>query len=149
MTEQEMATVDDDQAAVDNAENEDQDDEERDQPSMGSGQDGRDVKAWAIRGAVLGAATGSVAGAGIGAVLVSRPEVLRTAKDAFEDSGKHVARAVTVAVSEVLTSRSVRQLLSGNGNGDRTEAMKDTAKEAGAAAATAARDSILALRSKS
>jgi len=144
MAEQETATVDDDQAAVDN-----EDDGEQDQPGMESGQDGRDVKAWAIRGAVLGAVTGSVAGAGIGAVLVSRPEALRSAKDAFEDSGKHVARAVTVAVSEVLTSRSVRQLLSGNGDGDRTEAMKDTAKEAGAAAATAARDSILTLRSKS
>jgi hypothetical protein len=144
MAEQEMSTVDDDQEAL-----ESEDDGERDQPNMESGQGGRDVKAWAIRGAVIGAATGSAAGAGIGAVLVSRPEVVRTAKEAFEGSGKHVARAVATAVSEVLTSRSVKQLLSGSGNGDRTEVMKDTAKEAGAAAATAARDSILALRSKS
>src|SRR5438045_6738771 len=115
MAEQETQGVEDEHAAFDD----DEDDVDRTDGQM---EEGRDVKGWAARGAVIGAATGGAAGAGIGALLVSRPEVVRSAKEAFEGSGKHVVRAVAAALSEVLTSRSVRQLLSGSGNGDRTEA---------------------------
>jgi hypothetical protein len=101
---------------------------------------------WAMRGAFIGAVAGSVAGAGLGMLFAQRPETLAEARDALEGSGRHVARAAAAAAGEVVASRHLNQLLKGNGNGDRGELMKQAAKEAGAAAASAARDHIISLR---
>jgi L-aminopeptidase/D-esterase-like protein len=104
------------------------------------------TRRWAIRGAVVGAVAGGAAGAGVGILVARRPEALSQAKSAIGDSGGQVARAAVVAATEVVTSRRLSQLMAGNGNGDHSRAIKETAREAGAAAAKAARESIIALR---
>lgn len=101
---------------------------------------------WALRGAVVGAVVGGATGAGIGMLFARQPEALEQAKNAIGGSGRHVARAAAVAAGEVMTSRHLNQLLKGEGNGERGEVMKQAAKEAGVAAATAARDTIISLR---
>lgn len=101
---------------------------------------------WAIRGAVLGAVAGSAAGAGVGMLVARRPEVLKQAKSAIGGNGRQVALAAAVAATDVVTSRPFKQLITGDGNGDRTQMAKQTAREAGAAAAKAARDAIIPLR---
>ena len=101
---------------------------------------------WAVRGAVIGAVAGSAAGAGLGMLFARRPDVLAGARDAVSGSGRHVARAAAVAAGEVMASRHLGTLLKAEGEGDRGELMKQAAKEAGVAAATAARDQIISLR---
>jgi hypothetical protein len=101
-----------------------------------------------MRGAVVGAVAGSTVGAGVGILLARQPEALKQAKDAVGGSGREVARAAAVAATEVVTSRRITQVMTGNGNGDRSQAVKETAREAGAAAAKAARDSLVSLRSE-
>lgn len=101
---------------------------------------------WAMRGAVVGAVAGSAAGAGFGMLVARRPEALKQAKGAIGGSGRQVARAAAVAATEVVTSRRLNQLIAGDGNGDRSQMMKQAAREAGAAAAKAARDAIISLR---
>ena len=101
---------------------------------------------WAIRGAVVGAIAGSAAGAGVGMLVARRPEALKQAKGAIGGSGKQIVRAAAGAATEVVTSRRLNQLITGDGNGDRSQMVKQTAREAGAAAAKAARDAIISLR---
>jgi uncharacterized protein YcfJ len=101
---------------------------------------------WAIRGAVVGAIAGGAAGAGVGMLVARRPEALTEARGALGGSGKQVARAAAAAAAEVMTSRRLNQLIIGDGNGDPSQIMKQTAREAGAAAAKAARDAIISLR---
>lgn len=101
---------------------------------------------WAIRGAVVGAVAGSAVGAGIGAVLVRRPETIQATKEALDRTGRQVARAAALAASEVVTSKSLNELIQGAGNGDRAQLMKRTAKDAAAAAVNAARDAIVSIR---
>jgi hypothetical protein len=143
MAEQESSAVQDD------VEREDESDEQSQPPerqSQAKGDDGADVQSWTIRGAAFGAVAGAAAGAGIGALFAARPDVLENVKSGVGGSGRQVARAAAHAASEVMTSRSVNQLVRGNGNGDRGRLMKDAAREAAAAAATAARDAIVELR---
>ena len=102
---------------------------------------------WALRGAVVGAIAGSVTGAGLGMLFARRPETLPQARTAIGGSGRHVARAAAVAAGEVMTSRHLNQLLNAEGASDRGDVMKQAAREAGIAAATAARDTIISLRS--
>lgn len=103
---------------------------------------------WALRGALAGAVAGSVTGAGLGMLFARRPEALAQARRAIGESGAHVARAAAVAAGEVVTSRHINRLLKAEeGDGDRGELMKQAAREAGVAAATAARDQIISLRS--
>jgi hypothetical protein len=102
---------------------------------------------WAVRGALIGAVAGGATGAGLGLLFARRPDALAQARDAVGGSGRHVARAAAVAAGEVMASRHLGSLLKGEGEGDRGELMKQAAKEAGVAAATAARDQIITLRS--
>ena len=104
------------------------------------------TRKWAIRGAVLGAVAGSVAGAGVGALVARRPEALKQAKDAISGNSRQVVRAAAVAAAEVVTSKGLNELVTGGGDGDRSQLMKQSAREAGAAAAQAARDAIISLR---
>ena len=101
---------------------------------------------WAMRGAVVGAVAGSVTGAGLGVLFARRPDALAQARDAVSGSGRHVARAAAVAAGEVMASRHLSTLIKSEGDGDRGELMKQAAREAGVAAATAARDQIISLR---
>lgn len=128
-------------------ENSTTDEDERNQGAGAeAGGDRRTPSSWALRGALIGAVAGSVTGAGLGMLLARRPEALTQARDAIGESGGHVARAAAAAAGEVVTSRQLNQLLKGEGNGDRGDLMKEAAREAGKAAATAARDQIISLR---
>lgn len=129
------------------ARDEAQDDDERpdDTESESDAAEPR-TASWAIRGAVVGAIAGSVAGAGVGMLVRRRPEALTRARSAIGGSGKQIAKAAALAATEVVTSRRLSQLLTGDGNGDRSQVMKETAREAGAAAAKAARGAIVSVR---
>jgi len=102
---------------------------------------------WALRGAFVGAIAGSVTGAALGMLFARQPEALTQARSAIGGSGRHVARAAAVAAGEVMASKHLSTLVKGEDAGDRGELMKQAAKEAGVAAATAARDTIITLRS--
>lgn len=102
---------------------------------------------WAIRGAVVGAVAGSAVGAGVGILVARRPEALTQAKSAIAASGRQVARAAVGAATEAMAAQGLKELLAGDGNG-RSRVVKQTAREAGGAAAKAARDEILSLRRK-
>lgn len=101
---------------------------------------------WAIRGAVVGAVAGGAVGAGVGALVARRPQALRQAAGLVGGNARQVATAAGVAAAEVVASKGLNQLVTGDDNGDRAQLMKQSAKEAGAAAAKAARDSLVSLR---
>ena len=104
------------------------------------------TKHWAVRGAIIGGVVGASAGASLGTVFARQPQALQALRDALERSGRQLATSAAVAVGDVVTSKSLKQLISGNGDGDRRQLMKETAKEAAAAAAQATRDTIVSLR---
>jgi len=122
-------------------------DTERDDEETGGGSDAT-ATSWAVRGAVVGAIAGSVTGAALGMLFARRPETLKEITSAIGGSGGHVAKAAAVAAGEAMTSMQINQLLKGEGSGDRGELVKHAAKQAGFAAATAARDQIVTLRSE-
>jgi len=101
---------------------------------------------WAIRGAVVGALVGSAVGAGVGVLVAKRPDALRQAGDSIRGSGSQVARAAAGAATEVVASRGLAQLVAADGTSDRSQQFKETARDAGAEAAKAARDAIVSLR---
>lgn len=130
------------------SEDESSDAERADEGNEESGGGGEQApQNWALRGAVIGAVAGSAAGAGLGMFFARQPDALAQARDAISGSGRHVARAAAVAAGEVMASRHLSTLIKSEGEGDRGELMKQAAKEAGVAAATAARDQIISLRS--
>ena len=99
-----------------------------------------------VRGAVVGAVAGSAVGAGVGVLVARRPEALRQLTGLIGGNAKQIASAAGVAAADVVASRGLKQLVSGDENGDRGQVMKQSAMEAGAAAAKAARDSLVSLR---
>lgn len=103
---------------------------------------------WALRGAVVGAAAGAAVGAGIGAVLAARPDLLDSAKETVGGAGRDVARSAALAAGQVVSTRSVANLVS-SGDGERSDVMKQTAREAAAAAAGAARDTLVSMQAGS
>jgi hypothetical protein len=101
---------------------------------------------WAIRGAVVGAVAGSAVGAGVAVLVARRPEALRQVTGLIGGNARQIASAAGVAAAGVVASKGLNQLVSGDENGDRGQLMKQSAKEAGAAAAKAARDTLVSLR---
>jgi hypothetical protein len=91
------------------------------------------------------AAVGAVAGAVVGALLrIADGETgsrqLEAVKRTATEAGRDVATAAVGAATEVIARNRIGELIAGKvGNGDRGAAMKSTAKEAGLAAAVAAR----------
>jgi hypothetical protein len=130
---------------------EDIDDERGDVADEETGGGGADPTStsWALRGALVGAIAGSVTGAALGMLLARRPDMLKQARTAIDGSGRHVAETAAIAAGEAMTTMQLNQLLKGEGSGDRGELLKHAAREAGFAAATAARDQIISLRSES
>jgi hypothetical protein len=132
----------------------DEDDEVEDEPSDDAPEDDESqseaaeqtTTRWAIRGAVVGAVAGSAVGAGVGVLVARRPEALRQLTGLIGGNAKQIASAAGVAAADVVASRGLNQLVSGDENGDRAQVMKQSAMEAGAAAAKAARDSLVSLR---
>lgn len=149
MPEQAMAEENSTTEETDQLEGEEQSDEAADdatsEEEKSAAAESRTTR-WAFRGAVIGAVAGSVAGAGVGMVVARRPEALEQAKSAILGNGKHVAVAAAVAATEAVTSGGFKQIATGEGNGNRSQIVKQTAREAGAAAAQAARDAIIPLR---
>lgn len=132
----------------------DEDDELENEPSDGAPEDAESQGAaaeattarWAIRGAVVGAVAGSAVGAGVGVLVARRPEALRQVPGLIGGNARQIASAAGVAAADVVASKGLTHLVSGDQNGDRAQLMKESAMEAGAAAAKAARDSLVSLR---
>jgi hypothetical protein len=97
---------------------------------------------------VVGSVGGGLIGAAIGATFVRRPELLERAREAINRDGGRVARAATTAAGGVFAAKSIQGLAQDTDNGERTGVMKQTAREAAAAAAGATRDAIVAIRSE-
>lgn len=131
---------------------EDVDEREPEEPDQQQQQEdddqGRSLSAWTTVGAVVGATAGGVIGAAVAATLVRRPELLEQAREAVNRDGGRVARAATTAAGGVLAAKSVQGLGQSGENGERATLMKQTAREAAAAAAGATRDEIVSIRSK-
>jgi hypothetical protein len=127
------------------------DEREREEPEQDQAGDdeGRSLSAWTTVGAVVGATVGGVIGAAVAATLVRRPELLDQAREAINRDGGRVARAATTAAGGVFAAKSVQGLGQSAENGERASLMKQTAREAAAAAAGATRDEIVSIRSKS
>lgn len=111
-----------------------------------SDEQSRSLSTWTTVGAVVGATAGGVIGAVVAATLVRRPELLDQAREAINRDGGRVARAATTAAGGVFAAKSVQGLAQDAGNGDRTTLVKQTAREAAAAAAGATRDEIVSIR---
>jgi uncharacterized protein YcfJ len=106
------------------------------------------LRTWTTLGGVVGATAGGVVGAAIGATLARRPEFLEQAREAINRDGSRVAKAAMTAAGGVLAGKSVQGLTQGADNGERTKLVKQTAREAAAAAAGATRDAIVSIRSE-
>ena len=144
MVEQEIAAQKPASEEDDELENESSDEAPEDQAQDAAAE--ATTARWAIRGAVVGAVAGSAIGAGVGVLVARRPEALKQVTGLIGGNAKQIASAAGVAAADVVASRGLNQLVSGDENGDRAEVMKQSAMEAGAAAAKAARDSLVSLR---
>lgn len=107
---------------------------------------GRSLTAWTTVGAVAGATVGGILGAAIAATLVRRPELLEQATEAINRDGGRVAKAATTAAGGVFAAKSIQGLAQDGENGERAQLMKQTARQAAAAAASATRDEIVSIR---
>jgi hypothetical protein len=119
--------------------------EETEQDQAGDDQ-GPSLSTWTTLGAIVGATVGGVIGAATAATLVRRPELLDQAREAINRDGGRVARAATTAAGGVFAAKSVQGLGQSTENGERASLMKQTAREAAAAAAGATRDEIVSIR---
>ena len=145
MVEEDVAAQNSASDEDDELENEPSDDAPEDAESQRPAPEATTAK-WAIRGAVVGAVAGSAVGAGVGVLVARRPEALKQVTGLIGGNAKQIASAAGVAAADVVASRGLNQLVSGDENGDRAQVMKQSAMEAGAAAAKAARDSLVSLR---
>src|SRR5690242_11826694 len=126
---------------------EEEDEREPEEPEQQEGDDqDRSLSTWTTIGAVVGATAGGVIGAAVAATLVRRPELLDQAREAINRDGGRVARAATTAAGGVFAAKSVQGLGQSAENGERASLMKQTAREAAAAAAGATRDEIVSIR---
>ena len=122
-----------------------QEPEETEHQKAGDDQ-GASLSTWTTLGAIVGATVGGVIGAATAATLVRRPELLDQAREAINRDGGRVAKAATTAAGGVFAAKSVQGLGQSTENGERSSLMKQTAREAAAAAAGATRDEIVSIR---
>lgn len=101
---------------------------------------------WTTVGAITGATIGGIVGAAVAATLVRRPDLLEQATEAINRDGGRVAKAATTAAGGVLAAKSIQGLGQDGENGERSQLMKQTARQAAAAAASATRDEIVSIR---
>lgn len=136
------------EAAVEQSDATDEMDEQgSEEPDQEQGRDdgAPSLTTWTTVGAVVGATAGGVIGAAVAATLVKRPDLLEQAREAVNRDGGRVARAATTAAGGVFAAKSIQGLDAENG--ERKNLMKQTAREAAAAAAGATRDTIVSIRS--
>jgi len=135
------------ETAVEHQQDAAEDVEEREpEEQQEGGDENRSLSTWTTIGAVVGATAGGVIGAAVAATLVRRPELLDQAREAINRDGGRVARAATTAAGGVFAAKSVQGLGGSAENGERAQLMKQTAREAAAAAAGATRDEIVSIR---
>ena len=144
--EQPDATDEVDEVDEQAAEEHEPEEQEPEQSQTTDDGDGSSLTTWTTVGAVVGAVAGAVLGAAIGATLVRQPELVEQAREVINRDGGRVAKAATTAAGGVFAAKSVQGLAQNTGNGERTTLMKQTAREAAAAAAGATRDEIVSIR---
>ena len=111
--------------------------DERQQPNRD------DVVKAVLKGAAIGSAAGAAVGAWAAFARVMWPDQLDAAKDAAVGTARDVGRTAASAAAGAVDPESVMELLpSRGGDGNRSEAVKRTARDAATAAAKAARDAI-------
>lgn len=102
-----------------------------------------DVLKAVLKGAALGSAAGAAVGAWAAFARVMWPEQLDAAKDAAVGTARDVGRTAASAAAGAVDPDAVMELLpSRGGDGNRTEVVKRTARDAATAAAKAAREAI-------
>ncbi len=102
-----------------------------------------DVVRAVLKGAALGSAAGAAVGAWAAFARVMWPDQLDAAKDAAVGTARDVGRtAASAAAGAVDPDAVMDQLPSRGGDGNRTEVVKRTARDAATAAAKAAREAI-------
>jgi hypothetical protein len=111
-----------------------------------SDEQGPSLTTWTTVGAITGATVGGIVGAAVAATLVRRPELLEQATEAINRDGGRVARAATTAAGGVFAAKSIQGLAQDGETGERAELMKQTARQAAAAAASATKDEIVSIR---
>ena len=116
----------------------------RQQPKPQQQDRGRnDVVSAVLKGAALGSAAGAAVGAWAAFARVMWPEQLDAAKDAVVGTARDVGRSAATAAAGAVDPNAVMELLpSRGGDGDRSEVVKRTARDAATAAAKAAREAI-------
>jgi hypothetical protein len=121
--------------------------EGRELEQRGGGEGRKPLGPVALRGAAGGAAAGAVAGAAVAIARALRPEQADAVQRRLVHAGREIGTAAVRAAGGVLAAKPVSDLIAGNkGNGDRSETVRQAAKEAGVAAATAARRALVSMR---
>ncbi len=123
-------------------------DEQQQERTERSDEQGPSLSTWTTVGAIVGATVGGVVGAVAAATLVRRPELLEQGREAINRDGGRVAKAAATAAGGVFAAKSVQGLGQNGEDGERTALMKQTAREAAAAAAGATRDEIVSIRQR-
>ena len=102
-----------------------------------------DVVKAVLKGAAIGSAAGAAVGAWAAFARVMWPDQLDAAKDAAVGTARDVGRTAATAAAGAVDPDAVMELLpSRGGDGNRSEVVKRTARDAAAAAAKAAREAI-------
>jgi len=105
-----------------------------------------DVVGAVLKGAAFGSAAGAAVGAWVAFARIMWPEQLDTAKEAVVGTARDVGRTAATAAAGAVDPNTVMELLpSRGGDGNRSEAVKRTARDAATAAAKAAREAITTL----
>ena len=117
---------------------------EKQSPNDEQKQPGRDdVLRAVLKGAALGSAAGAAVGAWAAFARVMWPDQLEAAKDAAVGTARDVGRTAATAAAGAVDPDAVMELLpSRGGDGNRSEVVKRTARDAATAAAKAAREAI-------
>jgi hypothetical protein len=117
---------------------------EEQSPTDEQRQPGRDdVLRAVLKGAALGSAAGAAVGAWAAFARVMWPDQLDAAKDAAVGTARDVGRTAASAAAGAVDPDAVMELLPSRGaDGNRSEVVKRTARDAATAAAKAAREAI-------
>ena len=116
-----------------------QDDQEERNPQDSQG--GRkNVTGTVLKGAAVGGAAGAAIGAWAAFAKATWPEQIEQAAGAAIETVRDIGRTAARAAAQTVDPAAVVELLPGNG--DRTDVVKRTARDAAAAATKAAREAI-------
>jgi hypothetical protein len=127
--------------------------EQREEPERQERQGGEErprLVPVALRGAAGGAAAGAILGAAVAIARALRPEEADAVQEKLVGASREIGTAAVRAGGGVLTAKPVADLIAGTkGKSDRGETVRQAAKEAGVAAASAAREALVSMRDES